>query len=396
MTTGAGDGPLHGLRVLEIGGMGPTPFAGMTLADMGAEVVRVERPGGLGVFPGDPTEDVLNRGKRSIVLDLKHHAAVEALLAMVEHADVLVEGSRPGVAERLGIGPQQCWKHNPKLVYGRMTGWGQDGPLAQTAGHDISYIAITGALHAIGDAEGPPQIPVNLLGDFGGGAMYLVAGVLAALWEAGRTGQGQVVDAAIVDGVAHLLAGTHGMLNTGTWTDERGVNLLDGGAPFYAVYETADSRYMAVGAIEAKFYAEFLHHLGVAETVHRQHDRTTWSATRAHIAEAFRTRTQAEWTKIFSGSDACVAPVLSLREAAEHPHLRDRRAVVVRDGLLQPAPAPRFSAHAGAIGARPAPHGQHTRATLADWGVDPEPLLATGAAIQGDPLPPEERCTDHG
>lgn len=342
MTTVTKTGPLNGLKVLEIGGMGPGPFAGMTLADMGAEVVRIERPGGLGVFPGQPTQDVLNRGKRAVSLDLKTPQAVAALLAMVERADLLIEGHRPGVAERLGIGPAECWARNPKLVYGRMTGWGQDGPLSHTAGHDVSYIAITGALHAIGDADGPPQIPLNIVGDFGGGGMYLVAGVLAALREAEQTGRGQIVDAAIVDGVAHLLAGTHAMVNTGTWADERGANLLDGGAPFYSVYETSDGRYMAVGAIESKFYTQLLAGLDVDIDPTHQHDRARWPATKKQIAAAFGTRTRAEWVARFDGTDACVAPVVSLHEAAEHPHMKQRGAVSVQNGLLQPGPAPRF------------------------------------------------------
>jgi len=382
-------GPLAGIKVLEIGSMGPGPFAGMTLADMGAEVVRVERPGGLGVFPGKPAQDVFNRGKRSVILDLKEPEAVEALLAMVERVNVLIEGHRPGVAERLGIGPEDCRVRNPKLVYGRMTGWGQEGPLAQTAGHDISYIAITGALHAIGQAGGPPQIPLNIVGDYGGGAMYLVAGVLAALREAELTGRGQVVDAAIVDGVAHLLAGTHALINTGTWADERGVNLLDGGAPFYSVYETADGRHMAVGAIEAKFYAQLAAGLGVTVDLTKQHDRTTWEATRKVIAEAFAARTQAEWTEAFEGTDACVAPVLTMHEAAEHPHMKDRGAVVTRDGLFQPGPAPRFPGHPVMVPGAPPSPGRHTREVLCEWDIDPEPLLASGAAEQ-DPTERED------
>jgi alpha-methylacyl-CoA racemase len=286
------------------------------------------------------------------------------------------------VAERLGIGPEECWVHNPKLVYGRMTGWGQEGPLAQTAGHDLTYIAITGALHAIGHAGGPPQIPLNIVGDYGGGAMYLVAGVLAALREAELTGRGQVVDAAIVDGVAHLLAGTHALVNTGTWADERGVNLLDGGAPFYSVYETADGRHMAVGAIEAKFYAQFVAGLGVTVDLAQQHDRTTWATTRKVIADAFGARTQAEWTEAFDGTDACVAPVLTMHEAAEHRHMKDRAAVFTRDGLFQPGPAPRFPAHPAVVPGAPPTPGLHTREVISEWGVDPEPLLASGAAEQ--------------
>jgi len=378
----ATDGPLLGVRVIEVGGMGPTPFAGMTLADMGAEVIRIDRPGGLGVFPGEDIVDVLNRGKRSVGLDLKQPEAIHALLAGVEKADILIEGHRPGVAERLGFGPDDCWLRNPALVYGRMTGWGQDGPRSMTAGHDISYIAVTGALGAIGEAQGPPRIPINLVGDFGGGGIYLVTGVLAALHEATRTGRGQVVDAAIVDGAAHLLAGAHAMLNTGTWRDERGVNALDGGAPFYNVYETSDGKYMAVGAIESKFYTALITTLGLPLDPRDQHDRSKWPAIASALQTAFRRRSQAEWREIFLTSDACVSPVLSLREAADDPQVHARGSVTTdADGFIQPGTAPRFSAHASAVGPRPPQAGQHTRDTLADWGVDPEPLIASGAAF---------------
>ncbi|WP_405150638.1 CoA transferase [Sphaerisporangium sp. NBC_01403] len=376
-------GPLSGVKVLELAGIGPAPFAGMTLADLGAEVVRVDRPGGSGFFPGAEHLDLLNRGKRSILLDLKKPEAVETVLAMTAEADVLIEGYRPGVAERLGLGPDACHARNPRLVYGRMTGWGQDGPLAQTAGHDIGYIALTGALHAIGEAGGGPQIPLNLLGDFGGGGNYLVIGVLAALREADRTGRGQVVDAAIVDGTAHLLAGTHMMLATGTWVDERGVNLLDGGAPFYSVYETADGRYMAVGALEPRFYAELLAKLELDEDPGKQHDRTLWPALRARIAAAFSARSQAEWSALFAESDACVAPVVSLREAAHHPHIKARGSIVEHDGLLQPAPAPRFSLTPTTIGTPPPAPGRHTIEVLGDWGIDDAAaLIDSGAAVQ--------------
>jgi len=379
--TDIAQGPLNGVRVLEIGGMGPGPFAGMTLADMGAEVVRIERPGGLGAFPGDPTDDVLNRGKRSVALDLKSTAAIEAILTLVESADILIEGHRPGVVEKLGIAPEECHARNPRLVYGRMTGWGQDGPLAQRAGHDVGYIALTGALHAIGDAGGPPQIPLNMVGDFGGGGAYLVMGVLAALWEAARTGRGRVVDAAIVDGAAHLLSGTYGMLNSGAWEDERGVNMLDGGAPYYAVYETSDGKFMAVGAVERKFYAQLLAGLSIESVPSaRQNDKDTWPETREVIAAAFAQKTQAEWTEIFDPTDACVSPVVSLRGALDHPHLKARGTVVVDDGRLQAAPAPRFSGVPTTIGSRPARPGQHTREVLAAAGIDAEHLISIGAA----------------
>ncbi len=380
-------GPLSGVKVLELGGIGPGPFAGMMLADLGADVVRVDRPGGGAFFPGLEHLDLLNRGKRSVVLDLKRPEAVAAVLSMAAVADVLIEGYRPGVAERLGLGPEACHARNPRLVYGRMTGWGQDGPMAQQAGHDIGYIALTGALHAIGEAGGPPQIPVNLVGDFGGGGNYLVIGVLAALREADRSGQGQVVDAAIVDGTAHLLAGTHMMLATGTWADERGVNLLDGGAPFYSVYETADGRHMAVGALEPKFYAELLAALELDEDPARQHDKARWPALRDKLAAAFASRSQAEWSAVFAGSDACVAPVVGLREAADHPHIKARGSIVEHEGLLQPAPAPRFSRTPTALGAPPPAPGRHTLEVLEEWGVPDAAALIDSARQDPGPQP---------
>ncbi|MEV7431869.1 CaiB/BaiF CoA-transferase family protein [Nocardioides sp. NPDC092400] len=379
-SSGMVTGPLSGIRVIELGGMGPGPFAGMALADMGAEVIRVERPGGLGVFPGDPALDVTNRGKKIVCLDLKRPEAVDAVLSMVRTADVLTEGSRPGVVERLGLGPDVCWEYNPALVYGRMTGWGQEGPLSQRAGHDLSYIALTGALHGIGESGGPPQIPMNLVGDFGGGATYLVMGVLAALLEARATGRGQVVDAAIVDGAAHLLAGTHGLVNTGTWRDERGVNMLDGGAPYYAVYATADGGHMAVGAIEPKFFAQLLVGLGLDLDASAQDDRARWPEIRRRIAEVFAGRTRAEWTEVFEPTDACVAPVLSMMEAASHPHVAHRSGVRVDDGFVQPGPAPRFSRHGREEFERPHRPGADTRTVLEQLGLDVDALLASGAA----------------
>jgi alpha-methylacyl-CoA racemase len=362
-------GPLSGCRVVELAGIGPGPFAGMILADLGAEVVRVDRPRpdrpANGSGPRSEKFDVLGRGKKSVVLDLKRPEAVATVLDLVAGADALIEGYRPGVTERLGLGPAECLARNPRLVYGRMTGWGQEGPLAGQAGHDIAYIAVTGALHAIGEEGGPPQIPLNLLGDFAGGSAYLVIGLLAALWAARSGAPGQVVDAAIVDGTAHLLAMTHGMLAAGGWTDERGVNLLDGGAPYYSVYATADGKHMAVGALESKFYAEFIAGLGLDEDPARQHDRGGWAALRRRIAAAFATRTQAEWVRVFDGTDACVAPVLGLREAADHPHMAARGALVSRDGVLQPAPAPRFSATPTEPVAAPPAHGQDDPAAIA-------------------------------
>lgn len=340
--TSAG-GPLAGVKMVELAGIGPAPFACMMLADLGAEVVVVDRPRTDLEFAHEEKHNVVARGKRAVVHDLKNPAGRAAVLDLVADADVLVEGMRPGVAERLGVGPEDCWKRNRKLVYARMTGWGQSGPLASTAGHDIGYIAITGALHAIGAADGPPQMPVNLLGDFGGGGTYLVIGILSALREAERTGRGLVVDAAIVDGTAHLLASLHSMLAAGLWRDQRGVNLLDGGASFYGVYATADDKYIVVGALEHKFYLTLLAKLGLEpEDAEAQYDQRKWPEKKVRFAEIFSSRTRDEWVAVFDGSDACVAPVMSLREAADHPHLRARGTIFERDGVMQPAPAPRF------------------------------------------------------
>jgi alpha-methylacyl-CoA racemase len=375
-------GPLQGLKVVEIAGIGPGPFAAMLLADLGAEVIRVDRPGAVRLSLGE--KDVLNRGRRSVAVDLKHPGGAEVVLRLAEQADVLIEGYRPGVAERLGIGPDVCLARNPRLVYGRMTGWGQDGPLAASAGHDIGYVAVTGTLHAIGRAGGPPQVPLNLVGDFGGGSMYLVVGILAALWEAERSGRGQVVDAAIVDGTAHLSAILHGFVSLGMWSDRRGTNLLDTGAPYYDVYETSDGEHMAVGAIEPQFFAALVQRLGIADRAPEQNDRERWPELRAMIGEVFRTRTRQEWTAVFDGTDACVAPVLSAKEAPRHPHLAARGTLVERDGLTQPAPAPRFSRTAAELGLPPCGPGAHTREALAAWGFeDVDALMETGAVVQG-------------
>jgi alpha-methylacyl-CoA racemase len=374
-------GPLHGLKVVEVAGIGPGPFAAMLLADLGADVIRVDRPGGGGLSLGD--RDVLNRGRKSIAVDLKNPGGAEVILRLAEQADVLIEGYRPGVAERLGIGPAECMARNPRLVYGRMTGWGQEGPLAQSAGHDIAYIAITGALHAIGRAGGPPQVPLNLVGDFGGGSMYLVVGVLAAVWEAARSGQGQVVDAAIVDGTAHLAAVVHGYQSLGFWKDERGTNLLDTGSPYYDVYETSDGEYMAVGAIEPQFFAELIDRLGLADVAPPQNDQSRWPELRELFATTFRGRTRDEWTKVFDGTDACVAPVLSAKEAKAHPHIAARETIVERDGLSQPAPAPRFSRTEAVLDLPPCGPGAHTREALDAWGFsDVDALLEGGAVVQ--------------
>ncbi|WP_371401876.1 CoA transferase [Kribbella sp. NBC_00662] len=367
-------GPLEGVKVVELAGIGPAPFACMMLAELGADVLRIDRPGG-SLSLGPPELDLLNRGRRSAALDLKQPAAVDVVRRLVARADVLVEGFRPGVAERLGLGPEECHAINPRLVYGRMTGWGQDGPLAQSAGHDIDYLGLSGALHLIGRAGGPPQVPANLLGDFAGGSLYLVIGVLAAL----HSGQGQVVDAAIVDGSAHLTTMLLGALAAGSWRQERGTNLLDTGAPFYDVYEAADGKHVSVGALEPQFYAELIEKLGIDAP--DRNDPSNWPALRKLLAETFRQRTQAEWTAVFDGSDACVAPVLPL--GADHPHLVARGTFVDHDGVRQPAPAPRFDRTPTSLGRPPARPGEHTREALTDWGItDLETLLASGAAVQ--------------
>jgi alpha-methylacyl-CoA racemase len=333
--------PLSGVSVIELAGIGPAPFAGMHLRQLGARVIRVEKPGGLdSIIPAD--RDPLNAGKESVVLDLKDDAGRRRLLLLVSECDVLIDCYRPGVLEKLGLGPDVLLQRNPKLVVGRVTGWGQDGPLARTAGHDLNYIAITGALHAIGDQNGPPQIPLNLLGDYAGGSLYLMVGILAALLEVRRVGVGRVVDAAIVDGVAHLLSAIHGAMALGMWTDERGSNFMDGGSPFYSVYETADGKHMTVSAVEARFYAIFIRLLGIDEDAAAQHDRAHWPALRRKIAAAFRSRSQAEWNVVFAGTDACVAPVLGLKQAVDHPHMAARGALFDSGGNPQAAPAPRF------------------------------------------------------
>ncbi|MFC4496092.1 CaiB/BaiF CoA transferase family protein [Streptomyces ovatisporus] len=385
MTTAAecGDGPLRGVRVVELAGIGPGPFAAMVLADLGADVVRVERPGGA-VLGIDPRSDVTNRNKRSVTVDLKSEDGVAAVLDLVSRADVLIEGNRPGVAERLGVGPEACLARNPRLVYGRMTGWGQDGPLAQRAGHDIGYIALTGVLGMTGPAGGPPYAAANLLGDYAGGSLYLVIGVLAALQHArAEGGEGQVVDAAIVDGTSHLSAMIHGMMAAGAWQDRRGSNLLDGGAPFYGTYETADGGFMAVGALEPQFYGEFVRLLGIEDDVPDRADPGAWGELRAAVATRFKERTRQEWTAVFEGSDACVAPVLSLREAPAHPHLAARGTFVEYGGITQPAPAPRFSATPTGVSRPPAVPGADAAEVARDWRLpvlDPDHPRSAGSA----------------
>ncbi|WP_330321036.1 CoA transferase [Streptomyces clavifer] len=381
-TTGHGPrGPLAGVRVVELAGIGPGPFAAMLLADLGADVVRVDRPGGAGLGI-DPAYDLTNRNKRSVLVDLKAEGRADTVLDLVERADVLIEGYRPGVAERLGVGPAACLERNPQLVYGRMTGWGQDGPLAERAGHDIAYIALTGTLSMIGAPGEPPTVPANLVGDYAGGSLYLVIGVLAALQHA-RTpgGAGQVVDAAIVDGAAHLATMIHGMLAAGSWQDRRGSNLLDGGCPFYGTYETADGLHMAVGPLEQRFYEQFVTLLGIADEAPDRNDPGRWEELRTVVADRFRTRTRTEWTEVFEGTDACVAPVLSLREAPRHPHLAARSTYVEHGGLIQPAPAPRFSATPASVRSGPALPGADTEDVAKDWGVPG--LSTTGKETTG-------------
>ncbi|MFJ1665679.1 CaiB/BaiF CoA transferase family protein [Streptomyces bottropensis] len=378
-----GHGPLAGVRVVELAGIGPGPFAAMLLADLGADVVRVDRPGGTGLAV-NPLYDVTNRNKRSVIVDLKSPAGPDLVLGLADRADILIEGYRPGVAERLGVGPETCHARNPRLVYGRMTGWGQQGPLARRAGHDIAYIALTGTLGMIGAPGTPPPAPANLLGDYAGGSLYLVVGVLAALHHARATGAGQVVDAAIVDGTAHLSAMIHGMLAAGGWQDRRAANLLDGGCPFYGTYETADGRYMAVGALEQQFYAEFVDLLGIADRAPARKDVAAWGELRESVAARFRSRTRDEWTAVFEGSDACVAPVLSLSEAPHHPHLAARGTFTDFGGITQPAPAPRFSATHTSVRGGPAQPGADTAEVAHDWGI---PGLSQNASVVDGPAP---------
>jgi alpha-methylacyl-CoA racemase len=379
---GQGSGPLRGVKVVELAGIGPGPHACMLLADLGADVIRVDRPGG--TLLGGGAHDVLTRGRPSIALDLKSPRAVETVLDLVAAADVLVEGMRPGAAERLGVGPSECHARNPRLVYGRMTGWGQTGPLAQSAGHDMNYISVAGALFGLGQDPDRPHFPNNLLGDFGGGSTYLVIGILAALLEARASGQGQVVDAAIVDGTAHLNAMGAAFLAAGLPTDRRVSGLLDGGVPWYDVYETADGRHMSVAPLEGQFYAEFLRLLGLsAEEVPDRDDLANIGELRRLFGARFKERTQAAWVEVFEGTDACVAAVIPLPEAVEHPHNVARGTFVERGGVVQPAPAPRFSRTVPSLTTGPSRVGADTRAALTAWGIaDVDGLIASGAAVQ--------------
>jgi alpha-methylacyl-CoA racemase len=361
-------GPLAGVRVLEFEAIGPGPFAGMLLADMGADVLLVDRPAGSDLgLKRERWMDVMMRGRRSVTLDLKSKDAAAAALELVARADAVIEGFRPGVMERLGLGPEACLKANPKLVYGRMTGWGQEGPLAARAGHDINYIALAGVLNAFGRKGQAPVPPLNLVGDFGGGGMLLGFGIACALLHAQKTGQGQVVDAAMVDGASLLAAMFSGFLAAGRWTEERGANILDTGAPWYDCYETRDGKYVAIGAIEAKFYEELLQRLQLSG-LPPQNDRAGWPAMREAFARAFKAKTRDEWVKVFEGSDACFAPVLSFSEARRHPHNLARRGTISVARLEQPAPAPRFSATPAEVSRVPPERGAGGRKALADWG----------------------------
>jgi alpha-methylacyl-CoA racemase len=378
----ARSGPLSGLRVVEFEAIGPAPFCGMMLADMGADVLLVERPPAYQAGSSRKrAHDIMLRGRRSITLDLKAAAGRAAAMQLVAKADALLEGFRPGVMERLGLGPEPLLARNPKLVYGRMTGWGQTGPLAPLAGHDINYIAQSGLLNAIGRKGEAPVPPLNFIGDFGGGGMLLAFGVCAALLGAQRTGQGQVVDAAMVDGASLLASMFWGKLAAGQWSEERGTNLLDGGSPWYDVYETSDGKFMSIGAIEAKFYAEFLEKIGLAGTaLPDQNDRSHWPALRERFAAAFRSRTRDAWAKVFENSDACVAPVLAFSEARRDAHSVARKAFITIDGIEQPAPAPRMSHTPGSVSNAPPERGEGAREALADWGfsaTEAEALLKT-------------------
>ena len=369
-------GPLSGIKVVEIAGIGPGPFAAMMLADMGADVVRVDRAQNvLGGFERQNRE-ILNRGRRSVGVDLKHPEGVETVLKLVEQADALIEGFRPGVADRLGIGPDACLARNPKLVYGRMTGWGQDGPYAQAAGHDINYIALAGALGHFGRAGQKPTPPINLVGDFGGGGMLMAFGVACALVESGRSGEGQVIDAAMVDGSAVLMAMMWGFRALGIW-GPHGTNVLDTGAPFYDTYETRDGKYISLGSLEPQFYAELIQRLGLTDDVPLtdQMDHSTWPELRERFTALFLTRTRDEWCEVLEMTDVCFAPVLTMDEAAAHPHVQARATIVEVDGILQPAPAPRFSRTPGEIQRPAAWPGQHTDDVLQSWGFT-EPDIA--------------------
>lgn len=387
-------GVLSGYKVIEFAGIGPAPMCAMLLSDMGAEVLRIDRAedANLGI-PTDSKYSVLNRGRRSVAVDLKRKEGAAVALKLIERADALIEGFRPGVMERLGLGPEQCLARNPRLIYGRMTGWGQDGPLAQAAGHDINYIALIGALHSIGRKGEAPVPPLNLVGDFGGGGVYLALGVVAGLLEAQKSGKGQVIDVAMIDGAASLMAAIYGLRAAGVWSDQRGENILDTGAHYYNVYETRDGKYVAIGSIEPKFYAELLRLTGLeSERLPRQNDRSTWPALQERLVALFRTKTRDEWCRLMEGSEVCFAPVLSMQEAPSHSHNRERGTFVECEGVVQPAPAPRFSRTPSTIQRPPARPGEHTEEALREWGfgaAELEQLHGCGAI--GTRTPPKQR-----
>jgi alpha-methylacyl-CoA racemase len=367
-------GPLNGVKVIEIAGIGPGPFCAMLLADMGADVIRVDRSQNVAdPVPDHPHGDLMNRGRRSVGIDLKNPDGVEAVLKLVEQADAFIEGFRPGVAERLGIGPDECLARNPRIVYGRMTGWGQEGPYAPTSGHDINYIALAGVLNHFGRAGEAPVPPLNLVGDFGGGGLFLAFGIACALLEAKSSGQGQVIDAAMVDGAAVLSTFIYGLRNIGIWQDERGTNMLDTGAHFYDVYETSDGQYVSIGSIEPQFYAELLKYTGLDQESDLPHemDRTQWPAMKERLTAIFKTKTRDEWCSIMEGTDVCFAPVLSMAEAHLHPHNQHRATFVEVAGVVQPAPGPRLSRTPGSIQRPPPQPGQHTDEALVEWGFSP-------------------------
>ena len=377
-------GPLHGLKIVEMAGIGPGPFCAMMLADMGAEVIRVDRKGVASpIAVPHPRFDVTTRGRRSLVLDLKKPGGAQSVLRLVDQADALIEGFRPGVMERLGLGPEVCLARNPRLIFGRMTGWGQTGPLAGAAGHDLNYIALTGALYAIGSADRPPSPPLNLVGDYGGGAVMLAFGLVCALFAAARSGRGQVVDAAMTDGAALLASSMYGLKAAGVWSGERASNVLDGAAHFYGTYTCADGKFVAIGAIEPHFFRLLCERIGIEVPDLGGHfDRETWPELKRRIAAVIATRTRAEWCEILEGTDACFAPVLDWDEAPAHPHNVARGTFIEIDGVIQPAPAPRFSRTPGGVQRPPAEPGEHTESVLADWGFTPteiESLRGTGA-----------------
>lgn len=373
-------GPLKGVKIIEVGGIGPGPLCGMFLSDMGAEILRVDRLGYEGLFPLDTKYDPLMRNRKSVRMDLSRPEGIETMFKLIERADALQEGFRPGVMENMGLGPDVCLKRNPKLVYGRMTGWGQDGPLSSASGHDINYIALSGALHAIGRPGEKPVPPLNLVGDFGGGGMLLAFGMACALFEAQRSGQGQVVDAAMVDGAAALMGMMYGMKAGGMWQDERGVNLIDGGAHFYDTYETADGKYVSVGSIEPQFYALLLKHTGIDDPDFKnQMDMSNWPGNKEKITAVFKAKTRDEWCGIMEGTDICFAPVLSMEEAPEHPHNKARNTFVQVGEVMQPGPAPRFSRTQPDVPAAAPKYGEHTESALAGWGVSKDEIKALKA-----------------